>query len=89
MAQAEAEYITGKAATRILACTYTKLKGLVVRGVVEVKLEPGIAPQYRRQDVEAFATSKAALGALVRNRRIDHDIEHQPPRRPRPRHRSH
>jgi hypothetical protein len=84
MAPAEAEYITGKEATRTIGCSYLKLKGLALRGKVRVNLELGCPPQYHKGDVEEFASTRAALASIVTGkRRVDYEIEHQPSRRPR------
>jgi hypothetical protein len=59
------EFINGRQACQIIGCAPSALLRAAMIGEVEVKLDPGVAPRYRRQDCERLAQSRVrAVGNL-------------------------
>ena len=59
------EWITGSEARKILKLSNSALLRLAVLGRVRTRLEPGLAVQYNRADVERLAGERSQLQVAV------------------------
>jgi hypothetical protein len=55
----EAEWINGRQASRRIGCSPTALQRAALLGRIRVKIDPGMAPRYHRDDVEHIARSRS------------------------------
>lgn len=54
VAAAQNEFCSGTEAIRIAGLSWSRLRRLVVVKKIRVLLEPGLAPMYSREDLEAL-----------------------------------